>query len=300
MNDIKKKISSTENMSKITKAVQMVSVAKLQKTEARVSHFKNYKKEVKKTLSSLKDSEYLKEHLFVKGRKEKGNGKIGCILITSNRGLVGGYNNNLFKMLKSGGSFNKDIFEALSDKVNMSNEYKFYVSGQKGAVFAKNELPADATSHYVFPDEINFTNIVELSNKVITDYLKGEIDGAIILHQDFVSKLEQIANRVVLLPIEFKEEKNQEKLGNSFFEIEPNEKDVTNQLLVQYIKTAIYEAFLSANLAEHAARMNAMSNATDNADDIIKESKLLYNRARQAAITQELNEIVAGANAVNV
>jgi F-type H+-transporting ATPase subunit gamma len=295
-NDIKKKISATENMSKITKAMQMVSVSKLGKTESRVKHFREYHAEIKHILSTLQTSEYVTEHLFLKGHEGKGNRRIGCVVITSNRGLVGGYNNNLFKMLKNGDGYNNELFKIVDAKIASEDHFKFYVTGQKGAIFARNELPETCTEHFLFPDEIQYIDIMELASKLISDYINGEISEVVVLYQDFISKLEQTATRRTLLPLEFKEATNT-KVPN--YEIKPTEKVVVDGLLIQYVMTGLYEIFLNANQAEHAARMNSMSNATDNAEDIIKESKLLYNRARQAAITQELNEIVAGANAVN-
>lgn len=295
-NDIKKKISATENMSKITKAMQMVSVAKLGKTEYRVKHFQEYHAEIKHILSTLQTSEYVTEHPFSKGRDGKGNQRMGCVVITSNRGLVGGYNNNLFKMLKNGNGYNNELFKIVDEKMASEDHFKFYVTGQKGAIFARSELPEDTTEHFLFPDEIQYIDIMELAHQLISDYINGEISEVVVLYQDFISKLEQTATRKTLLPLEFEEVSNT-KVPN--YEIKPTEKLVVDGMLIQYVMTSLYEIFLNANQAEHAARMNSMSNATDNAEDIIKESKLLYNRARQAAITQELNEIVAGANAVN-
>ena len=295
-NDIKKKISATENMNKITKAMQMVSVSKLGKCESRVKHFREYHAEVKNILSTLANSLYVSEHLFSKGHDGKGNDKIGCVVITSNRGLVGGYNNNLFKMLKNSEGYNNEIFKIVDEKLESEDHFKFYVTGQKGAIFARSELPLACTEHFLFPDEIQYTDIMELASKLISDYISGEINEVVVVYQDFVSKLAQEATRKVLLPLEL-EEISINRAPN--YEIKPTEKQVCDSLLIQYVTTNLYEVFLSANLAEHAARMNAMSNATDNAEDIIKESKLIYNRARQAAITQELNEIVAGANAVH-
>jgi len=292
INDIKKKILATENMSKITKAMQMVSVAKLGKTESRIKHFKNYHAEIKAIVSTLKDSEHLAGHPFSTGYQNKKAGKIGCVVITSNRGLVGGYNNNLFKLLKAGG----DSLQVMSEKDAKLADFKFYVTGQKGAIFAKNELPQACTELFLFADELSYTDILELASKLIADYLDGQLREIIVVYQDFISKLSQEPTQKVLLPLKLEGLAN---ARNPNYEIAPDEITVIDDLLVQYVMTSLYEIFLSANMSEHAARMNSMSNATDNAEDIIKESKLIYNRARQAAITQELNEIVAGASAVN-
>ena len=274
--------------------MQMVSVSKLVKTETRVKHFQEYHAEIESILSSLRNSEYVSRHPFSMGNKGE-NRRVGCVLVTSNRGLVGGYNNNLFKMLKDSSGFNNEFFQFDSEKVGSEENFKFYVAGQKGATFARSELPESSTETYLFPDEIQYTDIIKLASNLITDYILGEISEVVVLYQNFISKLTQEAIKKVLLPLEL------EKIANGRapnYEIQPTEKAACDSLLVQYVMTSLYEIFLSANQSEHAARMNAMSNATDNAEEIIKESKLIYNRARQAAITQELNEIVAGANAV--
>ena len=297
-NDIKKKISATENMSKITRAMQMVSAAKLTKIEAHVQQFYNYHAEIKRIVSTLQTSEYVSEHPFITGwdNKKGESRKIGCVVITSNRGLVGGYNNKLFQMLKDGGGgYNNELFKIVGEKVASDDDFKFYVTGQKGTLFARSELPETCTQTYLFPDEIQYTDIIGLATQLISDYINGEIGEVVVVYQDFISKLAQEATRKVLLPLEF--DVAAETMPN--YEIKPTQKKVCDNLLIQYVMTSLYEIFLTANRAEHAARMNSMSNATDNAEEIIKESKLLYNRARQAAITQELNEIVAGANAVN-
>ena len=295
-NDIKKKIAATENMSKITKAMQMVSVSKLGKTESCIKHFREYHAEIKHLFSTLQTSEYVTEHLFVKGHSNKVKHKIGCAVITSNRGLVGGYNNNLLKLLKNGEGYHHELFKMVDEKVASDDQFKFYITGQKGAIFARNELPQSCCECFLFPDEIQYTDMMAFASKLILDYMSGEVSQIVILYQDFISKLEQVATRKVLLPLKLEEVANTKILN---YEIKPTEKVVAEGMLIQYVMTSLYEVFLNASQSEHAARMNSMSNATDNAEEIIKESKLLYNRARQAAITQELNEIVAGANAVN-
>ena len=295
-NDIKKKIAATENMSKITRAMQMVSVAKLGKTEHRIHHFRAYYAEVRDMLSTLRTSDPVSEHLFLTGHDSNKKRRIGCVVITTNRGLVGGYNNHLFKMLKDGGGYNNQLFKIVGEKIASEANLKFYIAGQKGINFANSELPTASTEHFLFPDELQYTDIMELASKLITDYISGEVTEVIIIYQNFISKLTQEATQKPFLPIKFEAPIDKKA---PYYEMEPTEKRVTEGLLIQYIMTSLYEIFLSANQSEHAARMNSMSNATDNAEDIIKESKLIYNRARQAAITQELNEIVAGANAVN-
>ena len=296
-NDIKKKISATENMSKITKAMQMVSVAKLNRIESRVEHFKQYYAEVENLLHSLRTSEYIKGHPFTTDYKDEKQRQIGFVVITTNRGLVGGYNNNLLKMIKDGGSgYNSELFKIVGERIASGGDFKFYITGQKGMNFARSELTETQAETYLFSDEIQYTDIIALASKLIHDYMSGAISEVVILYQNFVSKLTQEATQKVLLPLKL-EKVASERIPN--YEINPTEEEACNNLLVQYVMTSLYEIFLSAIQSEHAARMNAMSNATDNAEDIIKESKLIFNRARQAAITQELNEIVAGASAVN-
>ena len=276
INDIKHKISATESMSKITKAMQMVSVSKLGKIEERIAHFRDYLAQMQILLSGVKSSESIFSDPLVSGPLSPKK-RTGYILITTNRGLVGGYNNNLFKFLKQ----------------QLSGDYKLYVTGQKGAVLARSEsLEFD---EFRFSDEVRYRDILPLINKVISDYLSGEINRVVVLHKDFISKLVQEPRQKVLLPLDVE---NVEASAQGFL-VTPDEYTVVDEILEEYVKANLYEMYLNANMAEHAARMNAMQNATDNADDIIKDSKLIYNRVRQATITQELNEIIAGASAVD-
>jgi len=278
-NDIKNKISATENMSKITRAMQMVSVSKLSKAEAKLPHFRTFQAEINELLQALQAPEHIASHPFLKATgKVK---KTAYVLITTNRGLVGGYNNNLFKLLKD-------------ELQTTDREAKFYVVGNKGAIFARSEL--ENVESFVFSDELKYSDTHALSQKLMAEYVKGEIDQVVVIYQRFASKLVQEAERKELLPLKM------DILGDSKgrpFEVKPSQKEATHGLLMTYVSASLYELFLNGMLSEHASRMNAMQNATDNAEDIIKESQLIYNRARQAAITQELNEIVAGANAVN-
>ena len=296
-NDIKKKITATENMSKITKAMQMVSVAKLGKTENRVKHFRTYRDELKETVTQLQHLDHIADHPLVKGRKVGETGCVGCVVVTTNRGLVGGYNNNLFKMLhEEPHGYNNELFKLIQDRITNGQPFKLYITGQKGATYAKSELSHLSLQPYVFPDEVKHTDLLGLGKQLIVDYLSGKIDGVVMIYQDFLSKLSQEATQEQLLPLLFDEPTNDKAVE---YEMGPTEKEACHELLVQYFMMMLCDGFLKANMAEHAARMNTMQNATDNAEDIIKESQLIYNRARQAAITQELNEIVAGANAVN-
>jgi len=275
INDIKHKISATESMSKITKAMQMVSVSKLGKIETRIAHFRDYLSHMKTLLSGVKSSESIFSDPLACGPSNPKE-KTGYILITTNRGLVGGYNNNLFKFLKQ----------------QLSGDYKLYVTGQKGAVLARSE--SLEFEEFRFSDEIGYREILPLIDNVISDYLSGEINRVVVLHMNFVSKLVQEPHQKVLLPLDFESI----EASKQDFLITPDEYTVVDEILTEYVKANLYEMYLDANMAEHAARMNAMQNATDNADDIIKDSKLIYNRVRQATITQELNEIIAGASAV--
>ena len=295
--DIKKKITATENMSKITKAMQMVSVAKLSKTEERLAHFKGYREEMSQVFAKLQQLAYVTDHPLTNGhRRNKNNQTIGIVLITSNRGLVGGYNNQIYQKMKEQRGFNSELFEMTEKVLEKEPHIKLYIAGQKGAVFAKNEWQESDVSCFIFPDETHYRHIVGLGNQLIDDYLAGEIDEVVIIYQNFVSKLTQEATQKVLLPLEMSQVAPNKGLVDEIF---PGEKEVCEEMLRQYVLMELYHVFLTANLSEHAARMNAMSGATDNAQDIIKESMIIYNRARQATITQELSEIVAGANAVS-
>lgn len=281
MNDIKNKILSTQNMSKITKAMQLVSAAKLAKSESKVRNYRSYTQTLEAIVDNILASPVARQHPFF--NSEKSDACTGYLLITSDRGLAGGYNNNVFK----------EFLQQLEEEE--ATPYKLYVLGSKGFEYGKRlKLPIE--NPYVFvPDEMIYTDIEPVVGQIREDYLSGKINKVVIIYNEYFSKIvqEPVIRKVLPLVAE-----NSELQAASDYYLEPEEETIINATLLKYFNGIVYEALLKSKLSEHASRMNAMQNATDNAGEIIKISQLIYNQARQAAITQEINEIVGGASSL--
>ncbi|MFW5888841.1 MAG: ATP synthase F1 subunit gamma [Bacillota bacterium] len=281
LREIKKRIEATKKTSQITKAMNMVSASKLRKVEKKYQAFKPIKAEVKKILEDVVSSNPELEHPLLEARKIN---KIGYILVSSDRGLAGPYNNNVFK-----------YFETLLGK----NDKEFIVGtiGYRAYSFCKKRAyPLLNEESINSRDEIKFIDFQAMSRAFIKLYLEKEVDKIIIVYTDFINTLNQNVTEEVLLPITDLI-KSDVMVSNYLFE--PSTKEVINQLLPIYIENTLYGIILDAKTSEHAARMTAMKNATDNAKEIVQKQNLVYNRKRQEQITIELTDIIGGANAVN-
>jgi F-type H+-transporting ATPase subunit gamma len=284
INEIKNKISSMQSMKKITKAMQMVSVSKRIKTDIKVRNYTSFIQTFDGVMENIFSSPFVEEHVFFKPNRANGNKKCTAFLtITSDRGLAAGYNNNILRQLQ----------QEISDK--QPDEYKLYMIGTKGFDFARRfRLPVE--NEYVFvPDDLIYMDIEPTVNKMLMDYVHGIVDEVVIVYNKYLTQLIQEPTMKKVLPLEKTEVHRQSK---KVYLYEPVESEIIQGALIKYMNSMIYGIVLTAKLSEHAARMNAMQNATDNATEIIKETQLIYNRARQAAITQEINEIVGGAMAI--
>jgi len=278
MNDIKNKISSTQNMSKITKAMQMVSASKLTKSEIKLKSHQNYLETLENILNNIIGNISAEEHILFQSKREQK--RPAYLIVTSDRGLVGGYNNNVLK------EFQQELDEAgVSD-------YKLYLIGNKAFDYARRGNLKAENKYTFIPDDMVYMDVVEIINGLIKDYLNGDISEVIVVYSHFISKLIQMPKVQRVLPLEKKDRKDSSKKDYLF---KPDQDKIIERILLDYLSGMIYGLILNGKLSEHVSRMNAMQNATDNALEIITETQLIYNRARQAAITQEITEIVAGA-----
>lgn len=280
MRDIKDKITSTQSTSQITKAMQMVSAAKLTKSEAKTKNYHHYMETLEEMVRNISSSSSMSHHPFFKAKSEKKC--VGYLVITSDRGLAGGYNGNVLKLMQT-------EIDALA-----KDEYKIYMIGSKGFDYAKRANLTVENEFVFVPDDIVYQDIKPVVDKVIGDYMDGNLSGVVVIYNNYVSKISQEPTTKQILPLE---PKKAEK-ATAQYSFEPKEEDVINAILPKYLEGTIYGLAITAKLSEHASRMNAMQNATDNAQEIIKDLQLVYNRARQASITQEITEIVGGAAAL--
>ncbi len=281
--EIRTKIKSVQNTSKITKAMEMVAASKMRRAQERMKAARPYAEKIRKVVGHLGSSHPEYKHPFLIERPIK---KVGLIVVTTDRGLCGGLNINLFKKAMT----------QLDEWENQKIEFKAVTLGGKGLSFFKRigaQIVAEA-SH--LGDQPEITDIIGSVQVLLKGYEDGEIDAIYLIGNNFVNTMTQQAEIHQLVPVVGSTD---EALGHHWDYIyEPDSKEVLHNLLDRYIESLVYTAVVENVACEMAARMVAMKSATDNAGDLIKELQLIYNKERQAAITQEISEIVSGAAAV--
>jgi len=290
MRDIKSRINATKKTSQITKAMHMVSASKLKKAERSIKSYRPLMYQLNKMLDTLLKSDDELSHPMLEHREVE---QTCYILVSSDRGLAGPYNANVFK------KFQADINERHASK----DEFIVAPIGYKALSFVKRNgynMLFDETVHV--RDDIQFIDFKATTERFMKDYLRGTIDKIVVYYNEFVNTLTQVVRDRQLLPIDQEAiviPKEEEISEHIMFTYEPSPQSIVNQLMPMFVENMLYGYILDAKASEHAARMTAMKSATDNAQDLIKSLQLHYNRARQAAITIELTDIIGGANAVN-
>ena len=282
--EVRKQIASIKSTQKITSAMEMVAASKMKKTQDSMLEGRPYSLKIKDVIShvALANSEY--RHPFYEERSPK---KACFIVVSSDKGLCGGLNINLFKHVI-----------AKSAELNEQNIAScFALIGTKAAGFFKSvggEVDAVAEK---LGDKPNPDDLIGLTKVVLDMHKISDIDQAYLCSNSFVNTMTQQPTVEQLIPLK-PEEKDESAPSQWDYIYEPEAKELLDGLLTRYIESLVYQAVVENNACEQAAKMIAMKNATDNAGDLIKELELLYNNVRQAAITQELSEIVGGAAAV--
>lgn len=286
LSEIKAKINSTEKTSKITSAMRMVSSAKLVNSEQSARDFQIYASKIRQITTDLLKAELTSgsTNPMLVSRPVK---KTGYIVITSDKGLVGGYNS---KILKS-------VMEMI-EEYHADGSYSIISIGSVGSDFFKARGMNVSFELRGLADQPSFEEVGKIISQSVEMYQNEIFDELYVCYNHHVNSLTSQVRVQQMLPISdlVAEEANDE--GVVGFELEPDRDTILNQLLPQFTESLIYGAIIDAKTAEHAAGMTAMQTATDNAKNVINDLTIQYNRARQAAITQEITEIVAGANAL--
>lgn len=283
MRDIKRRQISVTSTQQITKAMKLVATVKLQKAKARAERNKPYFNALYRTICSiLSKTEYL-EHPYL---LENGSERKAMIVITSNKGLAGGYNANVIREITATGFSAKDV--------------DIYAVGRKGAEsLARKGYPIVA-DHSEAINEPLYKDAIDISKKVLESYSKGEVGEIYLAYTNFKNTVSQEAKLIKLLPLNIDElPAGDEDDGSVLMNYEPEADDALDLLIPKYISNLLYGAFVEALASENGARMQAMDSATTNAENMIADLSLKYNRARQASITQELTEIIAGSEAIS-
>ncbi|TLS35833.1 F0F1 ATP synthase subunit gamma [Pseudalkalibacillus caeni] len=282
LRDIKSRITSTKKTKQITKAMQMVSAAKLNRAENNAKSFVPYMNKMQEVVASIASGTSSAQHPMLVSRDVK---KTGYIVITSDRGLAGAYNSSVLR----------HVNKVIQERHNSTDEYAIIVVGKVGLSFFKKRNMPVVESIVGIADQPSFADIKDIASRTVGMYADETFDELYMYYNHFVSAIQQDLTEKKLLPLT---DISAEGGKLSSYEYEPSEEEILEVLLPQYAESLIYGALLDAKAAEHASRMTAMRSATDNADDLIGSLNLSYNRARQAAITQEITEIVGGAAAL--
>ena len=282
MRDIKRRKSSIQSTQQITKAMKLVSTVKLQKAKTHAEQTQPYFNHMYQTMSSmLAKSSNINHPYLTPGESDRK----AVIVITSNRGLAGGYNSNIVKLVTSG-----DL-----DRTKLD----IYAVGGKGAeTLARRgyDIKEDLSEIMEGP---TYQDAKNLCKKVLDSFSKGEIGEIYLAYTHFKNTVSQEAKLIKLLPVEVDPTQEDGSDDNVMMNYEPNEEEALGMIIPKYITSIFYGALVEAVASENGARMQAMDSATSNAEEMISDLSLKYNRARQGSITQELTEIIAGANAIS-
>ncbi|MBD9359418.1 F0F1 ATP synthase subunit gamma [Methylomonas fluvii] len=282
--EIRTKIASIKNTQKITRAMEMVAASKMRKTKDRMQATRPYAKKIGQIIKHLAYANPEYKHPFLIEREVK---RIGIIVVSSDRGLCGGLNANLFRK----------VLGEMQQWQSRQIEVDVCTIGSKAAGFfsmIKANLVGQVSKLGDTPHQSEIIGTIKI---MLDAFAAGEIDELFLISNDFVNTMTQKPVVQKLLPVAVGDLGDESK-GRWDYLYEPDAKEVLDSLLIRYVESAVFQGLVENNACEQAARMVAMKSASDNAGNIIKELQLVYNKARQAAITQEISEIVAGAAAV--
>jgi len=279
--DIKRRRDSIQSTEQITKAMKLISTVKLQKSRAKAEASKPYYDMMYDTINSMLRKSGSIEHKYLKSGDSK---RKAVVVITSNRGLAGGYNSNIAKLVLQ----NERLEPELTD---------IYAIGRKGKESLGKKGYYIARDYSEVINEPIYRDAADITMELLDAFGQNRIGEIYLVYTSFKNTVTQIPTLKKLLPVEMAE--GSEKADLALMNYEPNEDEVLDSIIPKYMSSLIYGALLEAVASENGARMTAMDSATNNAEDMIEELGLIYNRARQGSITQELTEIIAGANAIS-
>ncbi len=280
MRDIKIRKNSIQSTQKITKAMKLVATAKLQKAKEKAAETRPFFHKMHETIGSILGQSQNISHPFLTEREVKNR---GYIVMTSNRGLAGGYNSNLVKMITR---------EADPE------HSKIVAIGKRGADNLKRNGFEVVGSYNDVIEQPMYRDAVHIGERLLEMYKEGLIDEVYVAYTAFKSTLNQEATLLKVLPVDISTFEKTEAVTSDVMTYEPSAEEVLEQVIPKYINSMIFGALRESVASEHGARMTAMESATENASEMIDKLSLAYNRARQASITQELSEIVGGAEAL--
>jgi len=289
LKEVRTRIASVKSTRQITSAMKMVSASKLRRAQNAIMSMRPYAAKLQEIMQNLShDLEGSDEGVWA---DDRGEHKILIIPITSNRGLCGGFNANVAKAAKN-------LIESKYSAQMKSGNVDIMCLGKKGGDALSWFYKINEINTEIF-DDLTFENSVAIADRLMNNFLEKKYDKIIIIYNQFKNAAVQILQEEQFLPItESVDESGEKSEVQANYIFEPNKEDILEALVPKTIKIQLYKALLDSFAAEHGARMTAMQKATDNAEDMLKDLNLSYNKARQAAITNEILEIVGGAEAL--
>ena len=281
--EIRTQIASIQSTQKITKAMEMVAASKMRKAKARMEATKPYAQKIRTVINHITKANLEYKHPYLVDRNVK---RVGIIVVSTDRGLCGGLNTNLFKR----------VLNEMSEWQDKGVEVELCLIGTKSEAFFKR-LGNIAAKVSGLGDAPKMNDLIGTVKVMLDKFSDGDIDRLYLAENEFINSMTQTPNVSPLIPAiaEFEDDEPKKHFDYIY---EPNSEEILNELMMRYIESQVYQATVENVACEMSARMIAMKSATDNAGDLIDELQVIYNKARQAAITQEISEIVAGASAV--
>lgn len=285
MRDIKRRKGSIQSTQQITKAMKLVSTVKLQRAKANAERSQAYFQSMFQTVNSILARTSGLEHPYLQGGESS---KKAVIVITSNRGLAGGYNSNIAKLVMNSGMPKEDVL--------------VYTIGRKGKETLQRNGYRIEEDWSDIVEEPAYADAMQLGKVLLQKFADGEIGEIYLAYTKFKNTVSHEPTLIKLLPVEVPEESSEEKeapVAEAIMNFEPEDEEALNLLIPKYVNSLIYGGLVESVASENGARMQAMDSATSNAEEMIGDLTLKYNRARQGSITQELTEIIAGAEAIS-
>lgn len=278
-----RRIRAVKNIQQITKAQKMISVVKLRRAQQKVLAARPYSRELAKTLSRLVAGGAGADHPLL-AKREGGSGAVAYVVVTADRGMAG--------------AFNVNVIRAAAAAMNADpRPQKLVAIGRQGRDYFRKRGVEPVLEFTGFGEEPSFALARQMVSQVVNLYREGQVDEVRLVYSEFVNTVTQRPTEVQLLPVQPPEDSSEEH-GQLDYIYVPSAEEVLNTLVPRFVEVVFYQALLESKASEHGARMTAMGNATDKATEMIEQLTLAYNRARQAAITTEISEIVGGANAL--
>lgn len=291
LKEVRIRIASVQSTQQITKAMKMVSAAKLKRATNAITQLRPYATKLKEILGNLSASLEGSSSPFIQEREPN---KVLVVVVSSNRGLAGAFNMNVIK------ATNNLIAERYSEQLKNGNVSVVAIGKKAQDFYEKRNYNTIGNNNELY-SALTFENVTKITEAIMDGFVKGDYDEVQVVYNRFKNAAVQIVTTEQLLPLKRAAETQVEtvKSSNVDYILEPSQAEIVEQLIPKSIKIQLYKAVLDSHASEHGARMTSMDKATENAGDLLKALKLSYNQARQAAITTELTEIVSGAAALN-